>query len=1091
MTQRNKDKLRGFLIPFPFVNTDIWTSQSTFTELDTFADYPSPQQETKMFLGAIGECGSSTDIQIKTSKAGVTSTGEFTIKDNNSSGSNPDCGLNPVSMITDFHIPNIEDSTNQFFKFDQLTFDDGSILTAVEHKSTITGLKIKVSKHTKEGTLSSTSINVGSFATFQSRGKPALCKMEDGSVILLVGTVDDDNKFNINVHRSVDNGSSFVLVSTDALIEPVDVNSTNGYIIQQMRIRSLNGQSVLFVSCLSLNSGDTNDNHVYQYCSIDGCGSFIKVTQESEIDSSPFFKVDCFIYENQICICYIAATDEIHFMKVTHGFFSVHTLRSSIKYIVVNTGAPNDYSSGSITSMSNGTITAHVDYSGALVVYAREQSDSAIVAYYSDDGITFQKQGTAGTPSRNPSVFFVDSGTIFTELKSNTYKGGSIICAIHDGVNDDSTCFLILGGYSNVTYPKRTVMNFLSPIQRMNSTFVYLPILLAGSSSVLTANGTGTETISTGSKELRVSVASTQVSKTFTRTVTSATSFDSITVRGVLTVVSTGSGGTQTPAIVQIETERSSSGQKSIVKCEFHTNSIQVTDESGVTASIVNQTFDNTQGVEFIVTIFEGKCGFWYRQKTDFTTLREFIQGARNYSLNSNLVGSTSQTKFKFGIEGSPSSGTATTDFFQFTVQDGTGIGNISEFQSSDLIGAKFPKIGHPIYGVAGVSLFSLGGSTYIGDQWKIEATSQNSIDNIFHHVSPSPRVLWRSQTVSAGSSISAQRIALQISTNSTDILNDVIGLHLSGINFKDAELQYWNGASWIVHHSFRTSKGIENGFFKQGRTIKQDSSNVVDNNYYFYNELKGYIAMLVSGETTEFKRVISNSEGVFGNGTGKKAVVLLDSEPSLSSGTVHFIPDQMTLTIPLNGVDASSWALYLPSQKTIDNEYRIGMMVLGSLAITGTQYSKGRRISIESGTISTVTPDRTVFSKSIAPEQRTVQISWSDGVDQSSFYNSNPDPDFFKMSSAVGSEPVSSFEDAPYLIEGMMRETKGNNAPVVYLPSLNTNNTAQVHNRRDQHMLSLIDSEIQIESITGSELQGSGSGEVFRIATISLLEIV
>lgn len=1090
MTQRTKDKLRGFLIPFPFVNTDIWTSQSTFTELDTFADYPEAQQESKLFLGATGSCGSVTDIQIKTSKAGVPSTAEFTIKDNNSTATHPDCGSNPISMITDFHIPNVEDASNQYFKFDQLTFDDGSILTAVEHKTT--SLKIRVTRHTKEGTSSSTSINVGAFATFQSRGKPAMCTLEDGSVILLVGTVDDDDKFNLNVHRSTDKGASFTLVSKNALIEPIDVNSTNGYVIQQMRIRSLNGQSVLFISCLSLNSGDTNDNHVYQYCSIDGCGSFIKVTQESEIDSSPFFKVDCFVYQNQICIAYIAATDEIHYMKLTHGFYSVHTLRSAIKYIVINTGASNDYASGSNTSMSNGTITAHVDYSGALLVYARDQSDSAIVAYYSDDGSTFQKQTTAGTPSRNPSVFFMDSGTIFTELKSNTYKGGSIICATHDGTNDDSTCFLILGGYSNVTYPKRTVLSFISPIQRMNSTFVYLPIELAGSSSVLTANGTGTETIGSGSKELRVSVTSAQLSKTFTRTVASATSFDSITVRGVLKVVSTGGAGTQAPTIVQIETERSSSGQHSIVKCEFHTNSIQVTDESGVTASIVNQTFDNTQGVEFIVTIFGGKCGFWYRQKSDFTTLREFIQGARNYTLNINSVGSTSQTKFKFGIEGAPSSGTATAEIFQFTVQDGTGLGDLSEFQSSDLIGAKFPKVGNQIYGAAGVSFFASGGSTYIGEEWKTTATSQNSINNVFHSVSPSPRVLWRSTAVSAGAAITAQRIPLQLSTNNTDILNDVIGLHLSGLNFKDAQLQYWNGSSWITFQTFSTSEGIEHGFLKQGRTIKQDVSNLIDDNYYFYNELKGYVAMLVSGETTEFKRVISNSEGVFGNNANtKKCVILLDSEPSMSSGTLHLIPDQMTLIAPLNGVDGSSWALNITSQSTIDNEFRIGMMVLGSVVIAGRQYSKGRRIGIESGAITTVTPDRTVYSKAVAPEQRTVEISWSDGVDQSSLYSSDPDPDFFKVSSAGGSEPVAVYEDAPYLMEGILRELKGNNAPCVYLPSINTNNTAQVLNRRDRHMLSLITSDITIDSITGEELGSDGSGEVFRVSTISLLEIV
>ena len=95
MSQRTKDKLRGFLIPFPFTTDDIWLSQSTFTQLDTFADYPEAQQESKMFLGASGECAAVTDIQIKTVKAGVPSTAEFTITDNNSSGSDPECGNQP------------------------------------------------------------------------------------------------------------------------------------------------------------------------------------------------------------------------------------------------------------------------------------------------------------------------------------------------------------------------------------------------------------------------------------------------------------------------------------------------------------------------------------------------------------------------------------------------------------------------------------------------------------------------------------------------------------------------------------------------------------------------------------------------------------------------------------------------------------------------------------------------------------------------------------------------------------------------------------------------------------------------------------
>ena len=62
----------------------------------------------------------------------------------------------------------------------------------------------------------------------------------------------------------------------------------------------------------------------------------------------------------------------------------------------------------------------------------------------------------------------------------------------------------------------------------------------------------------------------------------------------------------------------------------------------------------------------------------------------------------------------------------------------------------------------------------------------------------------------------------------------------------------------------------MKHGYLRQGRTIKQDSGTVFDKSYYFYNELKDYIAMLVSGENTAFFRVQSNTEGVFGNGLKK-----------------------------------------------------------------------------------------------------------------------------------------------------------------------------------------------------------------------------
>jgi hypothetical protein len=334
------------------------------------------------------------------------------------------------------------------------------------------------------------------------------------------------------------------------------------------------------------------------------------------------------------------------------------------------------------------------------------------------------------------------------------------------------------------------------------------------------------------------------------------------------------------------------------------------------------------------------------------------------------------------------------------------------------------------------------------------------------------------------------ERIILDLSTNATDLGNDLIGLHLSNLNFRDVKLQYWDGSAWQDLADFETSEGMHHGYTRQGRSIKQDATNLHDQKYYFYNELKGFVAMLVSGSTTEFRRVVSNSEGAFGNATGKLCSVLLDEEPTID-GDVYFIPKDCTLVANLNGIDASKWALFLPTQRVIDDQFMLGGLHLGAIAITGTQYSKGRTIAIEGGEITTVTPDRTRYSVNIAPEQRTVSLSWSDGVDISSFYNNAPDPDFYKSSSDSSAEPVSVYQDVPYMMEGILRELHGGQLPMVYLPSITTSNDTRVYNRRAEHLLGTIDGEVSIQSVTGDELIGDGLGEVMRVGTISIVEVV
>jgi hypothetical protein len=341
-------------------------------------------------------------------------------------------------------------------------------------------------------------------------------------------------------------------------------------------------------------------------------------------------------------------------------------------------------------------------------------------------------------------------------------------------------------------------------------------------------------------------------------------------------------------------------------------------------------------------------------------------------------------------------------------------------------------------------------------------------------------------------------KIPFNLGTDELYFDNDLIAVHLHNINFEEFKIQRYTGGSFVDYGTFNSSLGMSHACTIRGKTLAPNTAgSSTNNNYYFFNELKDNIVKVTSTSGTEYKRIVSNSEGVFGTSQSKPCIITLESELSTGdlTGTVQILSKDVVVLINLNQISGSNtiqkFAIQISTQETIDNYFQIGAINIGAVAITGQQYSKGRRITIEAGSIQNIQNDKTIYSRNVAPDQRTVQISWSDGVDISTLYNSNPDPDYYGASNAGSPEPVSVFKDAPYLIEGLLREVKGSNRPLVYLPSIESGFSTKVLNRRHEFMYCYLDSEVQIESVTGDELVGNGQGEVMRIANIDFVEIV
>ena len=1091
MAQKQKENLRGFLVPFNFTKNDVIEgfSNTTFTMYSPIADIPTSSDNTKLFLGATGSTLENMDLQVVTSRAGNASTAQYRVRDNQYS-TTIDYGCDSSSLITNWNLLSGENASYRYFQNDIINDDDGGYIVVYEEKNISQNiLNIRCKEVDATGTIT-TSLVVrlaDSVGLFGSRGKPSLVRLSDDSLLCFVSFVDED-KANFNSYRSTDNGKNWNLIAKQILNEEIDVSSSK-YDIERVSSEYAHGQILMVISAYSSSGSHTKKNHLLQYASVDGGATFQKVTSDAVLDTNSFKSISVLKVDNQLAVSYIASTDELHYLKLPHAFFTIQSLRTAGKYIKINPGgSANDFASGTDNNMTSGWITGFQRPEGDLYFYASDVSDKSLLAIFSSDKINFFALVTNSAPTSQPSVFFGDSSEEIYQFNACSYHGGGAL--VHNwttSTNGDSVAVATMGGFSTIVQPFRTSYQHAAvPVYRGQTTFGYLPFYLASSSSELTSSGTGTEVLQSGYLQLQVS--STQTDKLFERHKTNVLSEKGNTVRGVCTVLSSNSGNA--PAICEIELEENVSNNYWKLKLEIQESLFKVIDTTTISPTILlNQAFNCDDGFEFIMSINpQGKASFYYRN-SGLDSLKTFIEGFKNTALGTRLTGSSNDIKVTFGIQGSPTSGTVETRWEQLFCIDQYGYADISNILNQDKLGLKFSSTQYQ-YIDQGVSIISKVGPTYIGDDWNIKATSHSSLDNLFFDISPSPRVQWNSDSVNPGTDIPTQKLSLQISNNNSDFGNDIIGLHLSNINFRDAQLQYYNGVSWNTVFSFETSSGMKHGYLRSGKTIRQNSASVFNRSYYFHNELKDYIAMLVSGENTEFFRVQTNSEGVFGDGASKLCIVTLDGEPSFD-GTVYFIPTNITVVCNLNGADGSRWALNLPAQKTIDNQFRIGHLFLGPLAITGTQYSKGRRITIEGGNIVTTTPDRTRYSKAISPEQRTVQISWSDGVDQSSFYDLNPDPDFFKSSSSIGSQPVSVYEDAPYMLEGILRHLKGSHTPLIYLPSISTTNDNRVFNRRSHHLCGVIDSDITMTSITGEELIGNGTGEVMRVGTMTILEIV
>lgn len=1107
--------LRGFIVPMDIGASNIWTAQSSFTQQGNRTGDVQPQQSSKMRVIATGTQSTGGDITIKTRGAGSTNSARYTFTQNNDSAS-IEYGRDAFNGISGFDMiyQSASGALGNHYHNPTTHIDSSDNLYISYHKlNTLNVRKAGYTKIQTNGTKSESIIYTELSGITQTQYfHPNMISLEDDS-LMYFHLIENDGEANIRAHRSEDGGSTWVNVSRETLKESIPVGTATGagtatFNIQRIRIAQTGGTILMLIEANSNNTSTTKRNQLFQYISIDSGCSFERITTDAQLDDNSFHSVDLKVRLGSFIVQYCASTTTIHFMTLPSGSSSIHLMRVAQEHSTVETGTvtlgTNDFMTSGDTALicdDDGSIYS-IYLNHARVFYAMKMSSLGVVWEIPNGGSIAQYSNIFNTDDINSTL---------RSINGNHWMGRGIIASNLETTLtiDDSLCLVYMGGYANVNLPKTAYASGFTDSNRACYLANYLPVDEPSNISGLTVTGTASDTISNGVLSIESSAvhnsnryyAFNDLTQGIVVTDNAIYKTQGIILRASFKVLAGGSvtsGSDNAGIYISIDDGTSANYA---VKLIASTTQFRLFDNVG-SSTIGTVSVDMTAGINIYIAIANGKVSTFYRA-LDNQELRKFTTGPTSASLT-NGGGSSAGYVVQWGHLNYATTTTMQSSWQGVHVSSlgGTGVQFASGFDNpNDLNARLYPPRGRYAYVYDGVRISSTGGSTYEGDSWQIETSYNYPVENIFHSVAPTPRMGWRSASVASGS-VAAQSISFRWNpdtgaTNSENHPNDLMAIHLNQINWMNGEIYYYDSGAWTSLGNI--TNNLRTGCTVSGRTVR--GTTTAQEFYFTLNELAGWTCYFLDGATRHYRKVLSNTEGILG-GTAtstKQCIVTVDEPPPATSTFIYLLPPNLSIIMNMNGKKSQGFKLEIDSQETYDKDIRIGEIIIGPVILPGRQYSRGRTISIESGTETLETQDGIRYSRELKPPTRVFRLAWTDGIDISTLQGEEPTPDYWISSNQANAEPIAIQNDAPDLMMNLLSYLQGNLTPIVYLPNISKSTSAsgdfrQLKRAKEQALVTL-DSDVSIENVLGDELQGgNGSagtiGEVFRIASIVLREV-
>lgn len=1039
----------------------INAAASTYTQAGLFPNVPVPAQATACALMARGEMTSADDVRVTSQRGGMPGPdGAAVIWRPSAAAATASYGWDPPKLITGTEIPVAWDTDDKLHPH-AVTLSNGDVLCAYHYVGVTSS--VRVAKRTATtGAWGSPVAVTGFGVTPTDSSHPCLCLADDGTVYCayFIETTDGDDYLQVEIRASRDSGATWVLVATSVLPQGLSLAATYfDTTYSRIRLVQGNGQWLLLISIRYANATQLHQTITLQYAATQ-LASFTLVKQPVGLDTSDLTRgsayVDALFWRGYFWIVKMDMSGNTTSMATYPALYKIANAYDDLTYadskVVVLDASPT-YAAvtkdGANTAyyLSDGDLSLTV-LKEAIYVYSRKavaaSNGEGRMVYSVDYGVTWWP----GSPKQT------DAGRWWYAEDLNNHpadwttvaQGGSILMIANlqgAAAVEDDLIALRIGGWSQVSMPLQlgeATAQYLMPPSSWEATWA--PFDTPPNYTLWAAGSTGTasvESISTSGYMTLTTTAGNQRGYQVAPTASGAAAD-----RGVLFMLD----------VAYVEGTVAATGNEIAAYCSLSdganrwwvaiivgSGSIWVRDLVAATtlATITTTTTTRTQVLVAMHGVdggASGHVGVWWRKPTGADAVRAWTQALDNEEIQ---YDASASFIIRFGHIANATDQT-TSRWWGFYYSQSATYGNALALANGftspdDLFGAPLCTDGTNLGNDLVVS--AVTGPALASNYWTVPREWEYALANILPTVEPSRQIGWRSTADNTQYDIVWDR---QLASDAPS-MGDAQAILLWGLNFRTMQIAVYIGGTPTALDTIDAAAGFETLAYQiDGDCVRPTVGQSTSTRWLMRNEAAGGTFVDDGGA---LRRVVGNDPGFWCDPT-TKPYARLYLDPDSIDGTEDTNGSAGCLWLPrafwfrLRNSSPSTveqLRLRITAQQTVDNDYRIGLCMVGDFIPFGRHPSWGTSRLKSPNMVVTEFEDgrRSVVTKGDA--RRTVRLTWSESIDQYEIYDADFNPEWYGASSAAANgDPWVAPADTPYNLWGMIDEFYGAATVIAYV---------------------------------------------------------